>query len=96
MSLREEKQRRQRDLIIKNAIAVFRELEFEAVRVRDIAAASVVSDATFFNYFSSKEAVLREWAERVFEPPPPPPPAPGRRRPGAASKSGPGLGCPPG
>ncbi len=72
MSLREEKQRRQRDLIIENAIALFRELGFEAVRVRDIAAASVVSDATFFNYFGSKEAVLREWAERAFEPPAPP------------------------
>ncbi len=71
MSLREEKQRRQRDLILENAIALFRERGFEAVRVHDIARESVVSDATFFNYFSNKEALLREWAERVFEPPSP-------------------------
>ncbi len=81
MSLRKEKQRRQRDLIIENAIALFRERGFEAVRVRDIARESVVSDATFFNYFSSKEAVLREWAERVFELPAPERPAAAGRAP---------------
>lgn len=81
MSLREEKQRRQRDLILENAIALFRERGFEAVRVRDIARASVVSDATFFNYFSNKEAILREFAERVFELPAPSDAASGGRPP---------------
>lgn len=62
MGLRDEKQRRQRQTIIKNAIALFRAGGFEGVRVREIARACHLSDATFFNYFKNKEAVLREWA----------------------------------
>jgi AcrR family transcriptional regulator len=68
MSLREEKQRRQRTFILENSIALFRSRGFERVRVRDIAATCLLSEATFFNYFSNKEAVLREWAERAFAP----------------------------
>ena len=62
MGLRDEKQRRQRQEIIENAIALFRSRGFESVRVREIARACRLSDATFFNYFTNKEAVLREWA----------------------------------
>jgi len=67
MSLRSAKQQRQRREISENSIALFRERGFEAVRVHDIAAACALSDATFFNYFSSKDALLGEWAEAGFE-----------------------------
>ena len=62
-SLRTRKQQRQRVEIIENAIALFRESAFEAVPVRAIAARCDISEATFFNYFPNKDAVLTEWAE---------------------------------
>lgn len=62
MGLRERKQEKQRQLIIENAVALFREAGFEQIRVREIAARCEISEATFFNYFTSKEAVLSEWA----------------------------------
>ena len=52
-----------RSLIIENAIALFRERGFDAVRVREIAASCTLSEATFFNYFGDKAGVLREWAK---------------------------------
>ena len=61
MSLRSDKKRRTRNLIIENAIAFFRERGFDAVRVKEIAAASDVSEGTFFNYFQSKDALVGEW-----------------------------------
>ena len=67
MGLRAEKQRRQRQEIIENAIALFRSRGFDGVRVREIARACDLSDATFFNYFNNKEAVLREWAAAQLE-----------------------------
>jgi AcrR family transcriptional regulator len=66
--LRAEKQRRQRRAIIANTIALLRDPGADRpVRVRDIAARTGISEATFFNYFESKDAVLREWAEDVVE-----------------------------
>ncbi len=61
MGLREEKKQRVRASIMANAVAMFRESGFEAVRVQQIAARADISDATFFNYFPSKEMVLSEW-----------------------------------
>lgn len=63
MGLRATKQQNQRNLIIENAIALFRERGFDAVRVREIAASCTLSEATFFNYFGDKAGVLREWAK---------------------------------
>ena len=63
MGLRATKQQNQRSLIIENAIALFRERGFDAVRVREIAASCTLSEATFFNYFGDKAGVLREWAK---------------------------------
>jgi len=60
-SLREKKKRRQREEIIANAISLFRESSFESTRVREIAERCEISEATFFNYFPSKDAVLGEW-----------------------------------
>ena len=67
MGHRIDKQRRQRAEIIANTIALSREVGPEAVRVRDVVARSNVSDATFFNYFAGKDAVLREWLEDLVD-----------------------------
>ena len=67
MGLREEKQARQRALIIENAVALFTQRGFDAVPVREIARACAVSEATFFNYFGTKGALLREWAGLELE-----------------------------
>ena len=66
MGLRETKKLRVRAAIIENAIALFRERGFDAARVRAIAEAAQVSEATFFNYFSTKDAVLSEWAHGLI------------------------------
>ena len=65
MGLRDEKKRRTRERIIENAIALFREQGFDATRVRDIARPLELSDATFFNYFASKDAVLSAWLDSL-------------------------------
>lgn len=65
MGLRETKKQRARATIIENAVALFRERGFEATRVRDIAEAAEISEATFFNYFSAKDAVLSAWAHEL-------------------------------
>lgn len=62
MGLRERKRQSQRAVIIENAIALFKERGFEAAAVSEIAARCQISQATFFNYFSAKEAVLGHWA----------------------------------
>jgi AcrR family transcriptional regulator len=67
MGLRARKQRRQRAAIIENAIALFRQSSIGCVPVRSIAARCEISEATFFNYFPSKDAVLAEWAEAVVD-----------------------------
>ena len=67
MGLRENKRQRVHAAIIENAIALFRESGFEATPVREIARRSDISEATFFNYFAAKEAVLQAWAEASLE-----------------------------
>ena len=66
MGHREEKKRRIRAAIIENSIALFRERGFDATRVQDIARPLELSDATFFNYFSTKDAVLTEWVQGLL------------------------------
>ena len=70
MGLRESKKRRVRALIIENAIALFRERGFDATPVREIAAAAEISDAPFFNYFPTKDAVLSSWVHGLLDPGP--------------------------
>lgn len=67
MGLREAKKRRARSAIIENAISLFRQQGFEATTVREIVGRCDLSEATFFNYFGSKEAVLGEWAQDGVE-----------------------------
>ena len=63
MGHRAEKQRRQRQEIIANTIALTQEGGLAGCRVQAIAAKSGISTATFFNYFPSKESVLHEWLD---------------------------------
>jgi len=67
MGLRERKKLKLRQELIENAIALFRASPYERVRVRDIAARCDVSEATFFNYFPSKDAVLSAWSRDALE-----------------------------
>ncbi|MGO9601888.1 MAG: TetR/AcrR family transcriptional regulator [Candidatus Binataceae bacterium] len=61
MGLREEKKEYQRRQIIEVAIALFRERGYDRTRVQDIIAKLRISEATFFNYFSSKDELLHEF-----------------------------------
>jgi AcrR family transcriptional regulator len=62
VGLREQKKQRQRHEIVETALALFRERGYDQTRVSDIAQRSGISDATFFNYFPSKDSVLDELA----------------------------------
>jgi AcrR family transcriptional regulator len=62
VGLREEKKQRQRREIVETALALFRERGYDQTRVSDIVERVGISDATFFNYFPSKDLVLDELA----------------------------------
>jgi AcrR family transcriptional regulator len=62
VGLREEKKRRQRREIVEAALALFRRRGYDQTRVSDIVERTGISDATFFNYFPSKDLVLDELA----------------------------------
>src|SRR5213080_4444421 len=62
MGLREEKKAEQRRAILDTAIALFRERGYEQTRVQDIIQRSRISEATFFNYFPKKDALIFEIA----------------------------------
>jgi AcrR family transcriptional regulator len=59
---REQKKERIRQEIKDAALALFRERGFEQTRVQDVAEQVGISEATFFNYFATKDAVLVEHA----------------------------------
>ncbi|MGH8995835.1 MAG: TetR/AcrR family transcriptional regulator [Acidimicrobiales bacterium] len=65
MGLREEKKAELRRQLFTTAMALFREQGFEDTRVQDIVERVRVSEATFFNYFPTKEAVLQEAASET-------------------------------
>lgn len=71
MSLRAEKQEHLRNQLIDAAEALFRARGFDETKVEEIAARARVSRQTFFNYFGTKEQVLREaglrWLTRGIE-----------------------------
>ena len=62
MGLREEKKELQRSEILEVAITLFRKRGYDATRVQDIIERLRISEATFFNYFASKDEVLEEFA----------------------------------
>lgn len=64
--LRERKKARLRQEIIKTAVRLFRKHGYENTRVDDIVQVLEISQPTFFRYFPSKDAVLREVGRRGF------------------------------
>ncbi|MFP8875250.1 MAG: TetR/AcrR family transcriptional regulator, partial [Myxococcota bacterium] len=52
-----------RACIIETAIELFRAQGYEQTRVFDITSAAELSEATFFNYFPAKDAVLGAWVQ---------------------------------
>lgn len=66
MGLRETKRRRQHQQLMECGIGLFRERGYDQTRVQDIIERAEVSEATFFNYFPTKDSVLKAFAlERV-------------------------------
>lgn len=62
MGLREQKKAQLRQELFTTAMEMFRHRGYDATRVVDIVERVRVSEATFFNYFPTKEAVLQESA----------------------------------
>jgi AcrR family transcriptional regulator len=66
VGLRERKKTRLRQQIIDTSIKLFRKCGYESTRIDDIVQALEISQPTFFRYFPSKDAVLREVGERGY------------------------------
>src|SRR5215472_12918847 len=66
LGLRERKKARLRQQIIDTSIRLFRKYGYENTRVEDIVQILEISQPTFFRYFPSKDAVLREVGRRGF------------------------------
>ena len=66
LGLRERKKARLRQQIIDTSIRLFRKGGYENTRVEDIVQVLEISQPTFFRYFPSKDAVLREVGKRGF------------------------------
>ena len=66
LGLRERKKARLRQEIIDTSIRLFRKHGYENTRVEDIVQVLEISQPTFFRYFPSKDAVLREVGRRGF------------------------------
>lgn len=64
--LRERKKQRLRHEILETGLRLFRDRGYENTRVDDIVQALEISQPTFFRYFPSKEALLREVGRRAF------------------------------
>jgi len=62
MGLREDKKARLRAELYETAMRLFAERGYEATRISDIIEAVGVSEATFFNYFPTKAALLDQSA----------------------------------
>jgi AcrR family transcriptional regulator len=67
MGLREEKKIEQRRAILNVAAALFRKRGYEETRVRDIVERLRISEVTFFNYFRTKDALIKAFAVEMLE-----------------------------
>jgi AcrR family transcriptional regulator len=67
LGLREEKKRETRAAIVATALDLFRAQGFETTRIQDIAGRLRISEATFFNYFPTKQSVLAAVADGMIE-----------------------------
>jgi len=61
MGLRERKKARLRASILETAVELAGRSGFDALRVRELTDRLEISEATFFNYFSSKAELLDAW-----------------------------------
>src|SRR5580704_1148868 len=66
VGLRERKKARLRQQIIETAVRLFRKHGYANTRIEDIVQILEISQPTFFRYFPSKDAVLREVGERGY------------------------------
>lgn len=66
VGLRQRKKARLRQQIIDTSIKLFRKQGYQETRIDDIVHALEISQPTFFRYFPSKDAVLREVGERGY------------------------------
>lgn len=64
--LRERKKARLREQIEQVALSLYRERGYEGTTVEEICRQVEISQPTFYNYFTSKEAILAEHAMRGF------------------------------
>jgi len=64
--LRQRKKARLRQQIIGTSIKLFRRHGYDDTRIDDIVQVLEISQPTFFRYFPSKDAVLREVGERGY------------------------------
>ena len=62
MGLRQAKKDEMQRRLYETAVGLFRVQGFEGTRVRDIVERAGVSEATFFNYFPTKDAILQKSA----------------------------------
>ncbi len=66
IGLRERKKERLRQQIVETSLHLFRQRGYENTRIDDIVQSLEISQPTFFRYFPSKDAVLREVGRRAF------------------------------
>lgn len=64
--LRERKKARLRQQIVETSLRLFHKRGYEGTRVEDIVQVLDISQPTFFRYFPSKDAVLREVGKKGF------------------------------
>ena len=67
MGLREEKKQATRTAIAETSLQLFREKGFAETRIQDVTDRLRISEATFFNYFPTKESVLEAVADGLIE-----------------------------
>ncbi len=67
MSLREKKKIETRNKIFEAAGRLFREKGFESTTVDEITTEAGIGKGTFFNYFQTKAALLREFGKQKDE-----------------------------
>lgn len=67
MSRRERKKKETREKIFSNAMQLFRLQGFTATSVDQITQQADVGKGTFYNYFSTKEAVVLEFSRRSWQ-----------------------------
>ncbi len=66
IGLRQRKKARLKQQIIETSIKLFRKQGYEETRIDDIVHALEISQPTFFRYFPTKDAVLREVGGRGY------------------------------